>query len=424
MKLYSDCPLFLQGLISFLFFILCLVFGYILYLNINHKRSIKNNIFVSVILVINLLMTEFSCCLYFKRTELRRYHYMYLNTPVIIHIAFLSAFTTIVFLLIIDNYKWYTTHVSRITIKDGFDNLPTGICVYNKDGLTSLINKKMDLICQEIVGKPLQSGLIFWDKISKGKVKPSCKMLQHGDSPIIQLPNGEIYMFTKKVINSNSIAYYEINCTDITEEYSKTIQLSENNQELQKINERLREYGEYVTEATREQEILTAKMRIHDTFNILLLYTKHCIENDITPEEKTKLIKLWQGNILMLCKNENFADSRSPLKELTDAAESIGIQLNIKGDVPKDKQLFHVFLLTAIECLTNSVKHAAATELFIECSDNKIRFYDNSDIEIKNFTLGGGLNSVKKSIADSGGTMEIETTPRFCVTIFFKGSEL
>ena len=52
--------------------------------------------------------------------------------------------------------RWFSKRISRSSIKESFDNLPTGICFADSNGLIVLCNKRMHQLCYELMGKDLQ----------------------------------------------------------------------------------------------------------------------------------------------------------------------------------------------------------------------------------------------------------------------------
>ena len=57
-------------------------------------------------------------------------------------------------------------HISNMSVKESFDNLPSGICFYETSGILRLVNVKINDLCVEITGKPLLNGAEFWKTLA------------------------------------------------------------------------------------------------------------------------------------------------------------------------------------------------------------------------------------------------------------------
>ena len=54
-----------------------------------------------------------------------------------------------------------------MSVKESFDNLPSGICFYETSGILRLVNVKINDLCVEITGKPLLNGAEFWKTLAE-----------------------------------------------------------------------------------------------------------------------------------------------------------------------------------------------------------------------------------------------------------------
>ena len=126
-------------------------------------------------------------------------------------------------------------------------------------------------------------------------------VVKWGENPIITLSDGNTLSFTKIEREIGGKKLYEIRATDITKQYALNLELQRNNNELRSLNTRLQEYGENVYDITREREILTAKVNIHDMLGKALLVTKRYIECKETNITKEELKELWQGTLYQTC---------------------------------------------------------------------------------------------------------------------------
>jgi len=324
-------------------------------------------------IVVNTVLTAFTCVLYFTAVSAnfnyRKNHrtdgfdimlmgeYFILMSVILIALSALSVFALYAVL------KWKREHITPASIKEGLDRLPAGLCYHNKDGVPKLINHRMDNLCRFITGEPLFDANEFWRKLQKGEVLPDNIPQQTGENPIVTVMGNTTLSFTKIEREIGGEKLFEIRATDITQKFALSNKLRRSNNELRELNRRLQEYGENVYDITREREILTAKVNIHDMLGRAQLITKRYIENAGSDITKDELIGIWNGTLYLF--DGGFADAKDDisLDELYDAAKIMGIRLIIDGKVPKDKRLLRFIMSGARESLTNALHHAKASEL-------------------------------------------------------------
>ena len=159
------------------------------------------------------------------------------------------------------------------------------------------------------------------------------------------------------------------------------------------MNEELKTYGLKIDEAVRRQEMLQARINIHDEMNRLMLSTIAADLEDA--EELSRIFTLWERNALLLCmethRNEN------AMKQLEELANALGIQLLWENDLsekltPKQHELLFI---AAQEAITNAVKHAQASRMkvsFAETQDEISCIFENDGTMPKNeIRFTGGL---------------------------------
>ncbi len=324
--------------------------------------------------------------------------------------------------------KWKREHITPASIKEGLDRLPAGLCYHNKDGVPKLINHRMDNLCRFITGEPLFDANEFWDKLQKGVVLPGNIAHKTGGNPIVTVPGGTTLSFTKIERNIAGEKLFEIRSTDITKQFALNNELRKSNNNLRELNRRLQEYGENVHDITREREILTAKVNIHDMLGKAQLATKRYIENSESDMTKDELIDIWNGTLYLF--DGGFADTKDDvnLDELYDAAKIMGIRLIIDGMVPKDKRLLRFIMSGARESLTNAVHHAKARELKVKLYSTYTHFiieYTNDGLQpTEEISEGGGLSSLRQGVETAGGIMETDIYPKFILRLKIPSKEV
>lgn len=301
------------------------------------------------------------------------------------------------------------------SVKEGFDNLPTGLCFSRKNGMVQLVNHQMNTLSYLLTGSDIQNAESFWQLVSVGQLDDDVERLTSGERPEIRFRNGSVWSFARENLDS----VVQITATDITEYLLLSKKLEQKNTELKKMNSRLRKHGENVDEVTRSKERLETKVRIHNEFGRSLIATHHALQEEGALED---IAALWKRNIAVLrMEAEPSADS-DQLTALMKSAETVGVQIEIKGRIPRVKEARFLIMAAATETLTNAVKHADAGKMMIEIEelpDSYLVCFTNNGKkpEVQEITEGGGLGSLRKKIENAGGEMYVSGMPEFILTI-------
>lgn len=321
----------------------------------------------------------------------------------------------------IEFLRIYRRIISAVSVKNGTDNLPVGLCFYSPDGKPLLVNRRMDELCQDITGDGLLNASAFWDTLSKRhSVNPS-------DSPIwVDRNDGSAWVFSRSAVTVEGRELYQLIASDMTRLHEIEKSLREGNEEMQRFNERLRRHSANVDQLTREEEILAAKIKIHDELGQALLASKYYLTHykpDIAAElSPEKLISMWEQDVALLRKEAHPVAAFDPMRELTDAAAAVGVNVMIFGAAPgDDREAMSLIFTAARVCLTNAVRHAAATSMTITFSRigaiHLVTITNNGTPPEDTIIEGGGLSDLRQRVEDAGGTMQIFSHPEFKLTI-------
>lgn len=336
---------------------------------------------------------------------------------------FVAAETAMILLCavaIVLGYRSDKRHLSRMSVKESFDNLPSGICFYEESGLLRLANVQIKELCLKVTGKPLLSGAEFWNTLTAGQPIEPNERIESVETPMIRTDDGKVYSFERIEHETDGKKVYEIVATDITRKYELSEDLSKKNKELAALNRRMRAYGENIQKLTAEKETLNAKIRIHDELGKLLLSTRKSLSEDLTPEAKRELLSAWKTDLLAMgsARSEKVTDTYSGLYS---AAKSVGVTLKITGRKPEEKQLKKIVVTAAIECITNTVKHAKGNAVTVELTEKglflEIAVTNNGEPPKSTIKEGGGFSSLRQLVEREGGVMKIQSRPSFLLQI-------
>lgn len=328
---FIDAPVLAQQIIIILS-ILALVFSIIdifITLRICKKRWFK------ILTIISFLSSFIFIFLTMRGSYLYRVKQsvFYLSLKIIQEPFWLISCLSIMLLLLsiillIYAFKWGNQAISSISIKESVETLLKGICFYEKSGLIHLFNEEMNRLCIILCGNALLNGSTFWNNIITGNFKEGFYLIQNkNDEAIINFLNIEFFSFKRIKHNIDEKEIYEIIATNITEEYKLTKELEIQLQKLKLINQRLLSYGQNIAILTREKEILSAKIRIHDDIGKLLLITKRKLSSHLNNDEQNKLLSFWKNELEALTTIQK-DEKRSNLQVIFDAARLIDIKID------------------------------------------------------------------------------------------------
>ncbi len=333
---------------------------------------------------------------------------------VLLPVAVLLTAVICLSFLLCEEWRYRRSTITRFSIKEGVDQISSGLCFYQVDGRVILMNSRMNGLCHTIVGRELQNAALFWEILSGGAVFPGVKRLSYGNHPIFRLPNGTVWSFAREELKD----FVQLTAVETTQQQALTDELQERNLDLAAMNLRLRTYNENVEALTRAKERLETKVRIHSDLGQALLAARRYL---MDPDAQMPPLDIWRHSIAMLRKEMETKKQEDPLQMLEKAARTAGVELCISGKLPERMEHKQFFMLAASEALTNAVFHASAQKLYITLSEqNKqwtMRFTNDGVRPEIPITEGGGLGSLRRKAEEIGASMTVQSTPEYVLTI-------
>ena len=303
------------------------------------------------------------------------------------------------------NIRYDKTFINPGTIKLFLDKMPCGICCWRENGRVLFSNICMNDLCKSVTGSTLLNGNQFYDSVKDG----------------ILTVDGKVWRFVRREMKIDGEKLYELTASDITAEYAKTEALEKDKAELSRLNDELWEYYLSIDESVARQEILQAKMNIHDEMNRLMLSTVAADKNDTAALDN--IFSLWEQNALLLCME---ADKKAE-NELSGAADSLanalGINLVWRDNLPEElgEKQRELFFFTAQEAIINAVKHAGAKkmEISFEKSETVTCFFKNDGtLPEGEVNFEGGLLNLSLLAEKQGAEITVQTGKEF--TLYLK----
>ncbi|MBP3648404.1 MAG: hypothetical protein J6K73_01330 [Clostridia bacterium] len=312
--------------------------------------------------------------------------------------------------------------ITPSSIKESLDQLETGLCFSQSNGLLLLTNHRMNQLSHALFGKALQNAELFWQALVCKEPVAGAVRITAGEQPEFRLPDDTIWTFHREELDG----VIQIAAADTTRQHRLVDELRSKHSELEEMNARIRTYGDKVDEYVIARERLETRVNLHGFLGQALLMTRHYLQYETG--DAGRILDIWQRNIDVLRLEAEPQQETDSLASLRNAAKAIGMQVHVNGQLPKNVQQRKLIAAVGAETLTNAVRHAGAKQLWIDMEDTEnaylIRYTNDGTEPTATVTEGGGLSTARRKIEAAGGQMKLETEPRFTLTIIFeKGVE-
>lgn len=309
--------------------------------------------------------------------------------------------------------------LSRNSIKEAMDRLPSAICYFTMNGSVKLCNLQMYRLFRTLAQKDLQRLGELTEALADcgpdtGVICLS-KELQN-----YLFPDGRVWRFRQSIVrDGEGTPYTEAVFSDLTEQYQKELELKKQTEELREVSRKLRQLSDNALILTREREVLAAKTKLHDQMGAGLTAVRQLLlrQGAAGTESAVKLLR----QAVSAVKDDNeYPPEKDELAKFIQDAGSVGVSVEISGELPESEELSFVFLIAMRECLTNGVRHAGATELRIEIREDgrsvSIRISNNGEPPAGEVVPKGGLHNLSRYVLDCGGKLLIKSSPAFELT--------
>lgn len=397
---FGDTIPIIQGIMFVLFTLVLLVDIECVAYSIKIKVKLQYALIVLALFVVTFLSLIFLDIGYvaeYRMIEVNAFIKYVYELPVIAVTAFIVILSALSIFALRTLLKWRETHLSALSIKESIDELPSGLCYYNENGLPLLMNNEISTDCMSITGRALLNANEFWAAIVGGFIIDGNNIVVGGDKPIIKLQNGTVKSFVRNERKENNSIFYEIKSTNITEEYALSLERENKNEILKKMNESLREYGKQINALTREKEVLAAKIRIHDETGRLLLATQRSITQ---PHTRKALLSSWAQTVTAFGIVDEESEQSKPIDDLIVAAKDSGVTIDYVGVRPNPNSIAEKIISNALhECLTNTILHSDGNSMTVIVNETKrfitLQITNNGEQPKSDIKEGGGLSSLR-----------------------------
>jgi hypothetical protein len=315
--------------------------------------------------------------------------------------------------------------INHRSIKEAFDNLPTGVCFFNEAGLPVLCNHAMQRFSFAVCGKDVQY-ITDLEQCLAEDFAPTTDAKK--DGLVFVLPDGRALHLEKRTFTNESGNHYtQYIATDVTELHENRVELQEENAQLRRVQSDLKVLSANVVTVTREEEILNTKMRVHDEMGRCLMAAQKYLQEKCSESIPDSLAAAWQRAVSML-KYSNDAQEEDMMLQIRKTCEHMKISFLQVGELPKQESVAYLLTCAVRECVTNAVRYAEATELYVVFSETEaeasVTISNNGKIPEGEIVEGGGLSTLRRRVERAGGAMTVQSLPNFKLTVtVIKGRE-
>ena len=311
--------------------------------------------------------------------------------------------------------------LSHNSVKRAIDMLPNAICYFTPSGELKLCNLQMHRLFHILA----QSDLQHFDELRQALTecdKKSGVVRLPDEEQTYLFPDGKAWRYSQTELTvPDGTVYTEAIFSDVTELYEKGLRLKEQTEQLKKFSRDLKILSDNVLTLTKETEVLSAKTKLHDQMGAGIIAMRQILQQEQVSQEAADSLLLFQKAIRTIKNDNEYPQERGELAEFLRDASTIGVKVEMAGELPKQEEIYRIFVIAMRECLTNGVRHADATALYVTARQDgnniSLRITNNGKPPESVIVPKGGLLNLHRHVTNLGGTMEIQWSPAFTLII-------
>lgn len=232
--------------------------------------------------------------------------------------------------------QWlHPDHITRSSIKEGFDDLPAAVCYFTPDGIIRLCNRQMFRVYRALSGRDLQS----LEELHQQVWAPTHGRRVDGKNPSFVLPDGTCWLYSEQTVFGEGVRpHVECIFSEVTDLQRQRQELLRQNQELLRMNRELRRLSENVQEMTREKEILEFKTRLHDEMGYGLTAVRQCLLQRKDPAEQEASLEQMNKAVQLYRKDSETPPEENEWDVFVEDAAQLGVTVALQGPMPRQRQ--------------------------------------------------------------------------------------
>ena len=316
-------------------------------------------------------------------------------------------------LLILDDQRYRSNHLTPDAIRETVDLLPEGLCISAPDGTILLSNLQMNAICRTMTGSVLSDAARFRQAIETNAEKQN-------EETLIRTSEGKTWRFSLDQLTEEESQYDLMTATDVTAQHKVIEELQEKNERLKDIQQRMKAVSDLSGDMFVAQEEMDARVALHNQLGQVLLMGRHYLDHPESTDVQRIYLATSQMNSFLLGEVQRPGDETEDEMELAlSLAGSIGVSVKMTGEPPLDHGPRKLLADAIRECAVNAVKHANGDTVFVEIDGNTVLLTNNGSSPKGTITESGGLLALRQRTEAAGGTMIVQSQPAFSLMIRF-----
>ena len=310
---------------------------------------------------------------------------------------------------------------SRRSIKEAADTLPAGMCYFCESGMVKLCNRQMFRLYHCLTQRDLQTLAELHQALEKCNEHTAVSRLP-GRKQVYLFPDGSVWKYTENTVTAgDGHTYTEALFSDVAELYEKQLELEKQIRKLRLMTQKIRELSENAVTAAKEREILAAKTKLHAQMGENLTVMRQTLLSSGSRKAQDAAVESMRKTVRFLMAGSEDANMDAGYDEFLQTAANSGVTVHIDGTLPEQQEIHQLFVIAMRECLTNSVRHGEADELWIRLTEENGKtvcaITNNGIVPKEKITPHGGLKNLQRHVENCGGEMTIGCTPVFSLTI-------
>lgn len=297
-------------------------------------------------------------------------------------------------------------NINYYSLKEALDELKTAV-MFESEFNVVYENLAMKTLLEKLNIKQNQSSFEIWKSL---KSRENSKIID--EQNILVFLDKKVYSFS--IIKQSKTQIYAF---DITKEYLTTTEIENKQKELKTKQTEILQMIKNLDEIERQREVLSLKSKLHDIIGQRLFILHHIL--DVIDEKTFDLnsVKSLLKTMLDEIDNEDISEVQNLQNSIVTAFEMIGFNIEISGEIPKETPKAKALIKIIRECATNAIRHANATKLFVNISQDRIEIFDNGKFINQTFIENTGIKGMRLNAETLGGELIISKGIGFKVVI-------
>ena len=416
-KTFENCSPEYQITIVWFFIFLTLLCMILVIYEGTGKRQRKMLLLDSALLIVIFLITSGLCArqrMFYEEED----SMILFKIPYVILIVIGMGVFLYVGLKIFGIYKYRKSCLRENAVQESLDNLPSGIVFFDGNGMPKLMNRKMYQICQNLAGRDIQN-ITELEEALGHPLKEN--VFYDVDLKVYCFADGSVWKFSEKeIITTAGDHFFQVLASEVSELYRNKVLLKEENQKLQEMSVAMKELSKNVITLTREEEMLSMKMRVHDNLGYSVLAAQRMLLRE-SEADRDVFLSQWKQTLDLLNKDNESVKGEQLHRQVQERAKTLGVKIIYTGEKVWESHISELMDTILLEALSNCVRHAGASELYVKSGSEEqewiIVITDNGQKTEKNVKEGGGLSGIRKRVEQCGGTLRICAESKFSIIV-------